>query len=215
MWGVAKQVEQGTPLTPDLSAGVISILSLTDTQKEQLVFKNITTLFLAIAKLAESGLGLTTDIDNATTMLLTLIPTRPPPEQPQNASILLRAVAKMTDLGLTITPAIQNALTTVLPIIDSCKHELLVEESIALLWSLAKLVGCRLPLTPETSAMVAELLLGLPRDLCRHETCNSTETITALPFAPSRKSHLGSGEITTLLWVVGKLLDMCALLDTG
>ncbi len=207
VWGVARQVEQGTPLTPDLSAGVISILSLTDTQKEQLAFKHITTLLLAMAKLAESGLGLTTDIDSTATMLLTMIPTRPPPDRPQSVSTLLRAVAKMTDLSLTITPAIQNALTTVLPIIDSCKHELLVEESIALLWSLAKLVGCRLPLTPQISAVVAQLLSGLPRDLCRHETCNSTETITAVPPAPSRKSHLDSGEITTLLWVVGKLLD--------
>ena len=207
VWGAARQVEQGTPLTPELSGSVISILSLTDTQKEQLAFNNIASLLLAMAKLAENGLGLTTDIESASTMLLIMIPTRPAPDQPQSVSSLLRAVVKMIDLGLTITPDIQNALTTVLPIIDSCKDELLVEEHIALLWSLAKLVGCMLPLTPEISAVVAELLLGLPRDLCRHETCNSTETITALPPAPARKSHLGSGEITTLLWIVGKLLD--------
>ena len=207
VWGVAKLVEQGTPMTPELSAGVINILSLTDTQKEQLVFKNITSLLLAMAKLAESGLGLTTDIDSAVTMLLTMIPSRPPPDQPQCISTLLRAVAKMTDLSLTITPAIKNVLTTVLPILKRCRHELLVGESIALLWSLAKLVGCGLPLTPETSALVTELLFGLPRDLCRHETGNSTQTITAQPPDPSRTRNLGSGEITTMLWVVGKLLD--------
>lgn len=203
VWGVAVLVEQGTPLTPELSAGVMSILALTDTQKEQLLFKNITTLLLAMAKLAENGLGLTADIDSASTMLLAMVPTRPTPDQPQSVASLIRAVAKMTDLGLKITPAIKKALTTVLPLIVNCRHELLVEESIALLWSLAKLVGCGLPLTSETSALLTALLFALPKDLCCHKTGNSTETITA----PSRESHFSSGEITTLLWAVGKLLD--------
>ena len=201
VWGVAKQVEQGMPLTPELSVGMISILSLTETQKEQLLFRNISTLLLAMAKLAESGLGLTTDMESTATMLLTVIPTRPPPDQPQSISSMLRAVAKMTDLSLTITPAIQIALTAVLPILATSRHALQVGESIGLLWSLAKLVGCRLPLTPESCALVTELLSGL--DLCRDEIGNSTETTEP----PARTRNLRSGEITTLLWVVGKLLD--------
>ena len=185
LWGTAKLVDHGQPLTPEFKGAVAALLPQVNAQRANFKPQEIANLLWAMAKLVDHGQELTPEFKGAVAALLPQVNAQKDRFIPQAIANLLWAMAKLVDHGQGLTPEFKGALAVLFPCVNAQKNQFIPQHIANLLWATAKLVDHGQELTPEFKGAVAALL----------------------PQVNAQKDRFIPQHIANLLWAMAKLVD--------
>ncbi|WBA79398.1 hypothetical protein [Endozoicomonas sp. GU-1] len=158
LWAMAKLVDNGQKLTPELKETVAALLPHVNALKDQFIPQNTANLLWAMAKLVDNGQERTPGFKETVAALLPNVNVQKADFKPQGIANLLWAMAKLVDNGQEQTPDLNKAVATLLPHVNAKKGQFNVRDIANLLWAMAKLMYNGQKQTPELNEAMAALL---------------------------------------------------------
>ncbi|MBO9496864.1 DUF1601 domain-containing protein [Thalassotalea sp. G20_0] len=185
LWAMAKLVDNGQELTPELNEAVAALLPHVNALKDQFIPQNTANLLWAMAKLVNNGQERTPGFKETVAALLPNVNVQKDDFKPQGIVNLLWAMAKLVDNGQEQTPDLNKAVAALLLHVNAQKDQFNAQGIANLLWAMAKLVDLGQERTPELNEAVAALL----------------------PLVNAREAYFKPQEIANLLWAMVKLVN--------
>ena len=185
LWAMAKLIDNGRCLTPEMKETVTVLLPHVVVLKEQFIPQHISSLLWAVAKLVENGHELVTEFKELLVVLLPRVHALKDQFNAWGITNLLWAVAKLVDNGYGQTTGLKAVVVSLLPRVCELKERFIAQGVANLLWALAKLAD-------NAQVLTSDLWQALS---------------TLLPRVIAMKEQFNPRHITNLLWAMAKLAD--------